>query len=192
MMHKILIQLALVSFLLTSEYPIEAPFDNQSIITYEGSHPAHNWEGESRSFKGGIVCDNLEDCIIKIQIPLESFDSGSSGRDSNMLYYTESNKYPYVTFYSNSFTLHNDIFTLGSNISLNGTLEFHGVKQEVKMTIFIYNNNQFLFGETQFDILLSDYNVERPSLLFVPISDRIVIKCNLSCFIAPFNFKNEK
>ena len=76
-----------------------------SEISYTGSHPAHDWTGISSSFKGGIVCDSFDDCIIKIQIPINSFDSGNSSRDSNMLYYVEANKFKYVTFFLNHLAL---------------------------------------------------------------------------------------
>ena len=59
---------------------IKLPFNDNSTIVYEGSHPAHGWRGVNTNVKGGIICENNE-CIIQVIIPLESFDSGSSGRD---------------------------------------------------------------------------------------------------------------
>ena len=81
---------------------IKLPFNDNSIVTYEGSHPAHKWKGVSSDIKGGIICES-DSCVIQVIIPLETFDSGSSGRDSNMLFSTESHKYPYVKYYSDFF-----------------------------------------------------------------------------------------
>jgi len=176
----------ILGFLFSSEYKIKTVFQDKSKISYLGSHPAHDWMGVSQNFKGGIVCyDNLE-CVIKIQIPMESFDSGNSNRDSNMLYYVESNKYKYVTFYSDSFKLDNSLLLAGKNINLNGKLNFHGMKKDISFNVLMTSDSQFLRGQTQFEINLSEYNVERPSLLFVPISNKVTIKCDLYCLIEQF------
>tara|TARA_Y100001960_G_C14309942_1_gene650197 strand:+ start:67 stop:639 length:573 start_codon:yes stop_codon:yes gene_type:complete len=178
--------LILISFFISSEYNIKVPFESESKVSYIGSHPAHSWEGVSEDFKGGIVCYDTDECFIKIQIPVESFNSGNSNRDSNMFYYVESNKYKYVTFYSNSFEINKEILLTGENIKLDGFLEFHGIKKEISFIAFIYSDNQFLKGRADFDVNLSDYNVDRPSLLFTPISDQIIIKCDLYCLINQF------
>ena len=80
-------------------------FNDNSIVVYKGSHPAHDWKGVSSNVKGGIICEK-EECVLQVIVPLESFDSGSSGRDSNMLFSTESHKYPYVKYYSDPFSMH--------------------------------------------------------------------------------------
>ena len=36
-------------------------------------------------------------------------------------------------------------------------------------------------GMSEFAISLDDYNVEKPQLLLVPISDEIIISCKLFC-----------
>jgi len=181
-----------LSLFFSSEYEIKAPFHSDSQVSYIGSHPAHNWTGVSDNFKGGIACNSLDDCIIKIQIPVESFNSGNSSRDSNMLYYVESNKYRYVTFYSNSFSISNNILSVGGSIALTGTIDFHGVKKDIFSNVFIYPDGQFLIGNAEFDIYLTHHKVDRPSLLFVPISDQVTLKCNLYCFIEQFRDKIEK
>tara|TARA_B100000131_G_scaffold169461_1_gene163753 strand:+ start:2143 stop:2715 length:573 start_codon:yes stop_codon:yes gene_type:complete len=176
----------ILGFLCSSEYQIKAAFQNKSKISYLGSHPAHDWIGVSQKFKGGVVCDDSLECLIKIQIPVESFDSANSNRDSNMLYYVESNKYKYVTFYSDSFKFDSDLLLSGKSINLNGELDFHGIRKDISFDVLITSDSQFLRGQTQFDIRLSDYNVERPSLLFVPISNQVTIKCDLYCLIKEF------
>ena len=176
----------ILGLLFSSEYEIKAAFQNKSKISYLGSHPAHDWTGVSQNFKGGVVCNNNSECVIKIQIPIESFNSGNSNRDSNMLYYVESNKYKYVTFYSDSFKFDSTLLLAGKSINLNGELKFHGIKKDISFDVLITNDSQFLRGQTQFDIRLSDYNVERPSLLFVPMSNEVTIKCDLYCLIEQF------
>ena len=82
-------------FTLSFMNDIKLPFNDNSTVIYIGSHPAHEWKGISTDVKGGIICED-NNCFVQVIVPLESFDSGSSGRDSNMLFTTESHKYPYV------------------------------------------------------------------------------------------------
>jgi len=159
---------------------IRVSFSDSSTISYKGYHPAHNWVGVNENIKGGIICKDeaLSDCLIKVIAPLDSFDSGSSGRDSNMLFYTESNKYPFVKFTSNSFNI-KDI--INSENDLSGILEFHGIKDTVSSRINILNQGSTLSGLAQFSISLDHYNVEKPQLLFIPILNDIDIECRMYC-----------
>ena len=170
---------------------IRISFHDSSTISYKGYHPAHNWTGVSESVKGGIICqDNtLTNCIIKVIVPLESFDSGSSGRDSNMLFHTESNKYPFVKFSSDSFNMRQ---VLNNESNLRGVLDFHGIQDTVLAHVKIKNNQTTLSGTTQFSVSLDNFNVEKPQLLFIPISSEIDIECNMFCGNDFLNFKDEK
>ena len=80
----------------------------KSYVTYKGSHPAHSWEGTSKEIISSLSCsdtDASQECVLEIEIPIESFDSRNENRDSNMFYYTESLKYPTVKFVSKPFIL---------------------------------------------------------------------------------------
>ena len=156
---------------------IKLPFNDNSSIIYQGSHPAHKWQGVSTDVRGGVICEDNQ-CIIQVIVPLESFDSGSSGRDSNMLFSTESHKYPYIKYYSDSFIIDS---MNEKSINLSGYIEFHGVKKYIQNHVIISNQDSVLLGFSDFSISLDDYKIERPQLLFVPISDQIKLKCNLFC-----------
>ena len=177
-MIRLTIILLILPILFASD--IRISFSDTSVVSYKGSHPAHSWEGISKRVKGGILCkdDSLKDCIMKVIIQLESFDSGNYGRDSNMLFHTESHKYPFVKFNSDSFSI---IDSINSHFDLTGILEFHGIENKISSNIQIFNKNNIFSGLTEFRISLDDYNVDKPQLLFVPISDGIEIKCNLFC-----------
>ena len=166
-------------------------FESDSTISYRGSHPAHDWTGVSNNFNGGIICNDssLEECFIKVVAPLKSFDSKNSGRDSNMLLYTDSNKYPYIKFISNEFSISS---LLNDTFALSGQLEFHGVKKNILTNVILSKQEDMILGTAELLLSLEDYNVERPQLLFIPISDEIRISCKLLCDNKLGLFKNEK
>ncbi len=173
--------ISLITALIIGSEEIRISFiSDSSIVSYKGYHPAHSWEGVSRQVKGGLICTNtnFSDCIVKIIIPIESFDSGNSGRDSNMLFHVESNKFPFVKFSSNSFDMNKII---NKKINLNGVLDFHGNNKDILTSVEIFVKDSLLYGEAKFSISLEAYNVKRPQLLFVPISDEIIIESKIYC-----------
>jgi|MDSZ01.3.fsa_nt_gb polyisoprenoid-binding protein YceI len=168
----------ILMFCLTPALANVVYFEPDSEISYKGYHPAHNWIGTSTSFKGGIICkeNSFEDCIIKIVAPITSFDSGNSSRDSNMLLYTKSKDFPSVIFISDKF----DIVGFDKiNFEISGTLDFNGLKNKIKTTIQLFQSDESIIGKSNFKIFLDDYEVEKPQLLFIPISNEIDIEANL-------------
>ena len=150
---------------------------DSSHVTYKGSHPVHSWEGTSTQLVSKLDCSGTgtsQECVLEIEIPIESFDSRNENRDSNMFYYTESLKYPTVKFVSKPF-----ILNYLENTTIPGTLNFHGVEKEMVARAIITHSEGRIIGDTAFGVILSDHDVDRPSLLFVKISDTIELEAHL-------------
>ena len=132
-----------------------------SKITYYGSHYAHDWQGHSSGISGRILYDaddqTANSCSLRVD--LTTFDSGNSNRDSNMLTYLNAFQYPDIMFVSN------EISVEGINAFIKGQLTFHGITKDLNLKADISFTNGFN-AEGSFTILLSDYEVERPALLF--------------------------
>ena len=145
-----------------------------SKITYYGSHYAHDWQGHSSGFRGRIIYDAVNQTTnsCSLRVDLATFDSGNSNRDSNMLTYLDVFQYPDVMFVSN------EIFVEGINASIKGKLTFHGITKDINLTADISFNDGFN-AEGSFIILLSEYEVERPVLLFKKIADEMKLKFHI-------------
>ncbi len=146
-----------------------------SQISYKGEHTFHAWEGISKKIDFEMSCaQNI--CELFISVPLNSFDSGNDSRDSNMLYYTESLLYPNVSFKSKKFKFNsiND-----TSIDMNGIIDFHGIQKEIPVKVSLLRESNSFIGKCDFDIDITSFNVERPSLLMIKISETIKIKANL-------------
>ena len=81
-------------------------------------------------------------------------------------------QYPDVMFVSN------EISMKGMNASIKGQLRFHGITKDLNLTANISLTNGFN-AEGSFIILLSDYEVERPVLLFKKIGDEMKLKFHI-------------
>ena len=82
--------------------------------------------------------------------------------------HTEAIDFPLVTFKSDNASIKQD------SLYVNGKLTFHGITKDISVVASITQQNGFQVNGG-FCINLSDYNVQRPSLLFIKINDEICI-----------------
>ena len=159
-----------LSLLNASSFRIE-----NSLITYFGVHYLHKWEG-STSDVNGVVSYNKasEQYECSISVPLSTFSSGNDNRDSNMLVYCKAFDFPNINFQSTSIKVQEN------TLEIEGRIEFAGKEKEIKTSAKLNGLDNNLFPiEGELDILLSAFEVERPSLLFVEIEDLVKIKYSI-------------
>ena len=159
-----------LSLLNASSFRIE-----NSLITYFGVHYLHKWEG-STSDVNGVVSYNKasEQYECSISVPLSTFSSGNDNRDSNMLVYCKAFDFPNINFQSTSIKVQEN------TLEIEGRIEFAGKEKEIKTSAKLNGLDNNLFAiEGELDILLSEFEVERPSLLFVEIEDLVKIKYSI-------------
>ena len=159
-----------LSLLSASSFRVE-----NSLITYFGVHYLHKWEGSTSDVKGVVSYDkNIDQYECSISVPLNTFSSGNDNRDSNMLVYCRAFDFPNINFQSTS------IKVKGSTLEIKVKIEFAGEEKEIKTNAKLNSLDNNLFAiEGELDILLSEFKVERPSLLFVEIEDLVKIKYSI-------------
>ena len=159
-----------LSLLNASSFRIE-----NSLITYFGVHYLHKWEGSTSDVKGVVSYDkNIDQYECSISVPLSTFSSGNDNRDSNMLVYCRAFDFPNINFQSTSIKVNE------STLEIEGKIEFAGEEKEIKTNAKLNSLDNNLFAiEGELDILLSEFKVERPSLLFVEIEDLVKIKYSI-------------
>ncbi|MDG1089338.1 MAG: YceI family protein [Candidatus Marinimicrobia bacterium] len=145
---------------------------DQSFISYDGRHPAHNWTGVSKEIKGSFIFDkdNPTASNVDIFVPVFSFDSKNSNRDSNMLDVIEDYFYPTVSFTSSG------IIKQENQYYIKGLLFFHGIKKEITIPVNFTLDDKKIKVDADFSISLTDYKIKRPSLLTIKMKDDIAIK----------------
>ena len=159
-----------LSLLNASSFRIE-----NSLITYFGVHYLHKWEGSTSDVKGVVSYDkNIDQYECSISVPLSTFSSGNDNRDSNMLVYCRAFDFPNINFQSTSIKVQEN------TLEIEGRIEFAGKEKEIKTSAKLNGLDNNLFAiEGELDILLSEFEVERPSLLFVEIEDIVKIKYSI-------------
>ena len=145
---------------------------NESFISYDGKHPAHNWTGISKEIQGTFELnkEDLTQSKVDLFVPVFSFDSKNANRDSNMLDVVEEYYYPYVRFISSKIEKVDDGFNVVGNLS------FHGITKEFTIPVSLIQDDKRIIVESDFSIMLTDFEIRRPSLLTIKIRNQIDIK----------------
>ena len=158
------------SILLSKDYQVE-----NSKVTYYGDHYFHKWEGSTGDIRGDVQYDeNKKQYNCSVVIPISTFSSGNDSRDSNMLIYCKAFDFPNITFESKSIQVNTN------TLDIKGTIEFAGKRKEIKTVAQLktLEDDQFSI-EGEFGIMLSEFDIKRPSLLFVKMEDLVLIKYSI-------------
>ncbi|WP_431605186.1 YceI family protein [Croceibacter atlanticus] len=65
------------------------------------------------------------------------------------------------------------------SIDLKGNLNFHGIEKEIPIKIILIKKNNEFWGSCNFAINLDEFDIDRPSLLMIKISNNIEIETTL-------------
>ncbi|MCL5031576.1 MAG: YceI family protein [Bacteroidetes bacterium] len=154
------------SFLFSQIKQLQA-IKKESFITYKLTHPLHEIESTSKDAfcMADVDIKNKQVKSVAVQVDVTSFDSGNSNRDSHAMEVVEAITYPDARFISSSVT------QKGDSLQIWGKLTFHGVTKDVYLhAVSNWTNNQ-LIVDGGFDISLTEFHIQRPSLLLIPVND---------------------
>lgn len=145
----------------------------RSVIIYHVDHFFHSVDGVCKEVTCNVVVDSASDAILSVFIsaPVTAFNSGNSSRDTTAMRAIESTKYPLVEFVSDTVRCTSD-----STMMVSGKLDFHGVKRKISINVTETANLHSTVFDGEFHAAFSDFNIERPSLVFIPISDSFGVK----------------
>ena len=140
---------------------------SNSTITYRLSHPLHEVESTSKNVDCLIDIDKSTKEIseVKVQVYVTTFNSGNSNRDSHAMEVIDALDYPDAEFVSSSVKSNDD------SLKVYGKLTFHGITKDIVISAIKKLDGNKLLVKGNFDISLTEFKIERPSLLLIPVSD---------------------
>ena len=174
-MKKTLLFTLLISVNLCSQEFWEID-SNSSFIKYSGNHFLHNWDAQNDEISGLLNIENGTIDNVGVIAKVKDFNSGNSSLDSNAMRVVEALKYPNVIFRSSLIEQNDD------RVYLEGVLEFHGIKQNLKVEGKIESLEDQIKINMDFRIKLSDFEIKRPSLLLRKVEDEILVEINLNFY----------
>jgi polyisoprenoid-binding protein YceI len=143
--------------------------DTSSTLTYRLTHPLHEIEATSRDVRYRVDIDTAKREIRAVSATVEvmTFNSGNSNRDSHAMEVVDALTYPEAGFTGGAIT-HN-----GDSISVAGKVTFHGVTKDATMRGMISWSPEKVNVRGGFSLSLTEFGIERPSLLMIPVSDSL-------------------
>lgn len=151
-----------------------------SEIRYYVDHPLHDVIGVNQEVMGEFAFDpsqpedlsGFKDRVIKVR--WDRFDSGNRNRDAQVLRAVNAMSYPEVVFRITGL----EGFTLGTDSGravVSGLLYINGQRRGITVPVeFAGWNPTRVTGE--FRVRMSDFQIEPPSLLFIPARDEVRIE----------------
>jgi polyisoprenoid-binding protein YceI len=157
-----------------AEAKVYEAIKGESSLSYGLVHPMHHITGVSRDFlcKVDLSPDTVSSQI-KVSAAVSSFDSKNSSRDSHAMEMVDAMKYPNVEFASSA------VKPEGDGYLVSGNLTFHGITRPVSFHVTPKSAGGKVEIVGEFAVKLSDFKVERPTLLFVPTEDKLSIRFDL-------------
>lgn len=142
---------------------------NETSVTYLLSHPLHHMESTSKEIDCRAEIDTAKKEIktASVQIDVMTFNSGNSNRDSHAMEVIDAITYPDVIFSSTS------IVQKGDSLKATGKLTFHGITKDIIIAAATKWLPNRLEVNGSFDLSLTDFKVERPSLLGIKCDDSL-------------------
>ena len=171
-MRIIALTLILTSSNLISQ-EIKRVDSERSSISYSGKHFLHKWSAENKNISGLFQIENESISNIGIVAKVSDFKSGNSSLDSNSLRVLEALQFPNVIFKS---TIVNQE---DGQIIFEGEMNFHGIEKDFTISAEVTHRNEITQLSGKFIVSLTDFLVERPSLLTRKINDEINLEFEL-------------
>jgi polyisoprenoid-binding protein YceI len=149
---------------------------DSTTIEYTLVHPLHTVHGISKDVNCDVKYDTATGKIESVSVNADvlSFDSGNSNRDSHMGEVVDAIDYPEVNFRGDSIRyLSND------TLKVIGKLTFHNVTKTIPVKVSErFDNNDTIFNG-KFFISLTEFKIKRPSLLLMPVKDKLTLQFNI-------------
>jgi hypothetical protein len=148
----------------------------QSTLTYHMSHPMHDVDGVSHAAKGKGIC-HAGTCNFLIAAPVKSFETGDTNRDLHMIEAVRGAQYPMVVVRAQF----PDAETTRPTVFADLDVQFAGQTAHYTQVAFQRTTQG---GETHIagtvPATCSDFKIERPSFLTVPIKNEIPISVDMT------------
>ncbi|SDL33924.1 YceI-like domain-containing protein [Catalinimonas alkaloidigena] len=176
-MHTFLSFLLLFSLVVTP--PQEGLWLSQSgEISFFSSAPLEDIEAVNKSARSAL---NFETGEVAVKLRIRGFDFPNNLMEEHFNEnYLESAKYPEATFAGKLQETIDPAQPGTYPVSARGTLTIHGVAQNRTLTGHLTITPRQITLETDFEVVLVDHKIERPSLMLMKIAEKVDVKARFT------------
>lgn len=168
--------------------------DDVNVVRYHARDALSSWSGVAPIAELGLRFDPeaLGGGELRAVVPAGAFDSGNFVRDANArrtVFETEA--YPEIVFEASALRADPATLPRGAEreVELRGTLAMHGVERELSTVATVTRTAEDepdrLRAEGEFTVLLSNFDMTRPSFLGVTVEDDVRVSYVVEVALEP-------
>lgn len=135
--------------------------------------PLHTFTGESEHLVGMI---DFQESMIDFYLDLNTLETGIGRRDRDMFRTLDVDNYPFAEFTGTLETPFDEETSGRQFVEASGEFTVHGVTRSVSIEGHMEWQGDHLRLEAEWVLLLDDYNIEPPGILFYRVSDEQEIR----------------
>lgn len=177
--YQIIISFLLISLtVLAGEYTVDKQKEN--LVKFISDAPIEDFEGTTDKIDGYIFWegdDLLQASELYFEVDLNAIDTGIGLRNRHMREnYLHTDKYPF-THFTGKLLKHKKNDDGSLQVTAMGKMFIHGVEKEKEIEGRIAQVGEKAFRITcKFEVKLSDYNIEVPSIMFYKIDETMQLE----------------
>ncbi len=136
--------------------------------------------GQSGSMNGDI---DLQESTMEFSVNLKSLSTGIDRRDRDMFVALKADQYPEIRFTGSFEPAFNPYSTGKQAVTAKGEFHLHGVTNLLVVNGFLKRQGDAIVMEADWNIDVTDYGIDPPTVLFVSIANEVDI--NVSARLLP-------
>jgi len=148
-------------------------------VEFVSKAPLHSFKGTSEQLQGLI---DLEKNLLDFYVDLNTLDSGIARRDRDMRNtYLESDKYPFAEFTGEFTEGLEDISAADfvAEVTAKGIFTMRDIDRQMVVKGTISGTEESLSLEGTWTILLKDFDIERPGILFYELAEEQTVNIKI-------------
>lgn len=143
---------------------------------FTSTTPLTTFSGVSNNLTGYL---DLESGVVDFYLDLNTLDTGIGLRDKHMRNnYLETKKYPFAEF-TGRLDRNISANQLPAEVKVVGKFKLHGVERTVEIPGTIGAEGQGLRVKANWEILLKDYKIDIPKVVFYQLSEKQDVEINI-------------
>jgi polyisoprenoid-binding protein YceI len=168
----IILLLTITSSLFSNEFQVDK--SKKNLVKFISNATIEDFEGITNNIDGYLIFngnDFQSESDLYFEVDLRTLDTGIGLRNRHMKEnYLETDKYP-MTSYKGKIIYVEKVSDNESKVTLDGSMFIHGVTKPLKVNGNIFPVDGGYRIKAFFEVLLTDYNIEIPKLMFMKISN---------------------
>jgi polyisoprenoid-binding protein YceI len=176
-LHRILLILVLKILLIFVSGQAQVYTSSDGYVEFISTAPLNEFKGTSDHLTGLI---NLNKNLVDFYVDLNTIDTGIEKRNRDMrTTYLNTDQYPFAEF-TGELVSSFDVDKMESQeVTVSGMFKLHGVERQIEVDGTLEPTEGGLQLDASWIVLLKDYNIDRPGILFYELAEEQEINISI-------------